>query len=237
MVKFILIVASLLLPVTQIQWIGNKLVRIKQTADRQTGDFYGLTYDSLGRILTSHNFGDAYWEYRYTGNLVIKELINHGKVDSPIDTFKLDDRGLAVQENYNDNGWPNVNEFSYDKDGFLIQTRFLLDGNCIGTAKWIISDGNQIKSSYIDDNNTIRSTVYYSYYMDKLNTLGNENDGIAYRGRDSKNLIKERVEIYNGGDTSVLLYQYQFDDKERVVQKVVHQKNGELKDSLTYIYY
>ena len=64
------------------------------------------------------------------------------------------------------------------------------------------------------------------YYLDKINTIGNDNRGMPFMGKDSKNLVK--TVKYTGTtvntvskrkrSTSDYSYTYEFDSKNRVIK-------------------
>lgn len=59
------------------------------------------------------------------------------------------------------------------------------------------------------------STTTYQYYTDKANTMGVENMGVEFLGKQSQNLIKS--ETKNGTAKN---YTYEFDSKGRVTKKI-----------------
>lgn len=82
------------------------------------------------------------------------------------------------------------------------------------------------------------ATTYFEYFTDKLNT--------AHGNTNSKNLIRQSVEVSAKGDTTAVKnYRYTFDDKGRVLTEVFESAPGykdgtttELEyDSTAYSYY
>jgi hypothetical protein len=186
-------------------------------------------------------------EYEY--NILNDSII----LDSSIITYSYDDKGrLATikEDNYTESytyvsaNLINVSRLYYENDGTLKSGKYsiILDSKGLATKHYVdekdtlflyyTSDGF-LKGNKIDHiievfgGNVIKETnASYEYYIDKNNTIGNENRGIYFLGKDSKNLVKSAK--YTGTtvttvskrkrSTSDYSYTYEFDSKNRVIK-------------------
>ncbi len=139
---------------------------------------------------------DAYGiKYTYTANQVAEHFKDRES------TYTLNSNGYAITRITTDtNGVVQDNQtYSYDAEGHLQNN---------ATADTYV-DGNLISSSGT-------SAVTYTYHMDKLNTLSNENKGQMYLGRESKNL--KATATYAGTPPVTYTYSYQYDALKRVTR-------------------
>ncbi len=218
---------------------GNSLIRIKQVDNLKTGSSASYTYDEQGRILTSKSSKGPGAQYQYTSNVAIKQLSAAGNIGAQTDTFRLNSNGWVEMEADNYEGkTQSLSKYKYDVGGFMVEARQFINGSLAGTASYVIVKGNRTDYTYIDEKKEVLSKVHYTYYNDKINTIGEENMGMLFHGRDSKNLFKESIGLNAKGDTvSINFYSYKFDNQGRVTQRVLRQKNGALQDSTGYVYY
>ena len=165
------------------------------------------SYDDKGRLATKKE--DNYTEsYTYLSANLIKVSILYFKNDVSIDSeeysIMLDSKGLAVKH------------YIFEKDTLFLY--FSPEGffkNKSGNLIEVL-DGNVLKEG----------TTTYEYYLDKINTIGNDNRGMPFMGKDSKNLVK--TVKYTGTtvntvskrkrSTSDYSYTYEFDSKNRVIK-------------------
>ena len=194
--------------------------KIKEIINPRTKNVLEYSYNPDGKIVSVKNSKGIVTTYRYLENAIIKTSTDLLKAKSNTDTLHLNERGLA---------YPDRNK--YDAEGYLVET------NQHGTTRWVIENGNEKSTTYFDETGKAHNTVSY-FYSDKHSTIGNWNMGITFLGHGSKNLLKETVGIGSNGDTIAhSFYKYQFDEKNRVIGKVVHNKSGGLEDSILYKYY
>ena len=71
---------------------------------------------------------------------------------------------------------------------------------------------------------TITDTANYQHYYDKANTIGNENHGIHFLGRQDNTLLKAYI---TGGQT-VDSYSYVFDSMNRVLWEIRTSHTGNI---------
>jgi hypothetical protein len=181
-----------------------------------------LTYDSKGRLI------------RFNRNVVIQDneaksviytysessiLLKHTYATNSIiiGVLSLNAKGLAVSNVYKkENGEiESSSDVDYDGNGFLIHKKDVeKKSNYECNYSYTIENGNVVKMVSAS-NSGYSETETYTYYTDKPNTIGNENHGVFYCGKQSKNLLKSKT---NRGHTDT--YTYEFDSKNRVTKQL-----------------
>ena len=107
------------------------------------------------------------------------------------------------------------------------------DGD-IDVLIYIYKDGNlDSLKSFAGD--ILSSYQTFTYYTDKPNVLNNETFGEAFRGAESKNLLKSST-FHGFNDTQVRDYSYSFDALGRVTTKS-NTINGNPEFNFAYTYY
>ena len=114
----------------------------------------------------------------------------------------------------------------------------MMNGRVVSHATFTYKEGNQTQVSVLDSTGATQVNVYFDYYTDKPYSLRNENYGKTFFGIDSKNPIKSVVQVRATGDTlRSFNFKYNYDDKGRVIAKIVNDKMGMLLDSSAVTYY
>ena len=205
-----------------------------------------FTYDAKGRIakeerrniiLSWDKSSELVYEfetvYKYTDAEIVATRTELGDTEfiSSITTYQLNNKGLVkdeyIQEYMFAGSEPsektNVRSYVYDENGYLKQVQRY--GSFARITEYVVSDQNihRIKDPHIE------------YYYDKTNTLGLNNYGISFFGKDSKNLYKR------GGPPEwhdFEYHEYEFDAKGRPVKDIqTYQEAGQLNMSTyTYVY-
>jgi len=177
--------------------------------------YYSYTYNN-----SFSNF-DYHEQYNYVGNNLIickKYMYNNLNLNISIDSMTLNGNGFCILDRQNSgegNGFSLTN-YKYNSDGYRIEfdhsdSFFNPFVGTINTIKYIISGKNTIIDTIKRNDNSI-DIERYEYYTDKTNTIGNENNGKTFMGKQDINLIK----IYISNSDSVI-YNYEFDKKGRVI--------------------
>ena len=179
-------------------------------------------YDGKGRIISYNS--DAVEASNYFKNVTftyseskIVEQVTLGDKSTLTIESKLNGKGLAISSVWkNGNGEiQNSSEAEYNDDGYLIHKKDVdKKGNYECSYSYTIENGNVVKKVRAS-NNGYGETETYTYYTDKPNTIGNEDGGLFYYGKQSKNLLKSKT---NGGHTDT--YTYEFDSKNRVTKQL-----------------
>ena len=217
--------------------IGTNQYRVKTVTNLIAGKTteYDYTNSKTISVVKSPNGTIG---YQYFKGFIVKTYRDSSSHKSIVDTFFLNNMGQAATTRPAKEREDIYNRFDYDTNGFRKEERMYHNGNVVETTRWFVVDGNEKMSTTVFDESDLNSTVYYTYYADKLNTIGNENTGMKFSGQSSKNLIKELIRVTAKGDTVArVTYRYHFDSKDRVQQKIEYGKSGALQDSLAYAYY
>jgi hypothetical protein len=185
----------------------ESLYRGPDTAFFQTTSFI---YDPSGRLiyrLTSYGgTSDTTERYTYYNDSVVLNSV----------TYKLDDFGRAVSLG-------SFYTWKYNPDGYLSEQIVTYGGGaaqsfynytCFNPDRLIITYQNSV-GSYTD-------TIYYQYYADKVNTIGNQNHGILFLGLQDNTLRKS--ETIRGAVMNAATYI--FDSENRVMWKTETDSQG-----------
>jgi hypothetical protein len=181
------------------------------------GSVSAYSYDNQGRVtslaITSTTSGNSNQQYTYGTNSVTQILQDGSTIN-----YTLNSNGYATSQVFKDNIGAVIFSLNntYDNEGHLLSS----GSNGGGTITNTWTDGN-----LTSDNNFGGQT--YTYLSTKDNTIGNENKGMKFLGKDSKNL---RSTSTSYGSTTTFTYEY--DSQNRVTK----QMNGGL-DAIVYTYY
>jgi len=184
-------------------------------------------YDTLGRLkyeITSTSWGGPMDTvmYTYSGNRIIAST---GNLYFEYYGYDLNEQGLAISSyNYHLVFWHR----SYDPNGYMEQeesgynylntiTRCYY--SCFNLDREIIQTPE--KSGIRTDTN------WYEYYQERSNTIGNENRGSAFLGKQNNLLLKSVRSTIN----SPYSYTYVFDSLGRVKWRIL--KNNQGQESFT----
>jgi hypothetical protein len=207
-------------------------------------------YDAAGR-LTGGTYSDSgYFHVVYgTGTVEINEYSSAGIMQYKT-VYTLNSSGLAVSATGTDYYKGGVNRFrslwcrnilktissktdssvsstvtyEYDIEGYLIrETYYETYDTTVFT--YVVENGNTVSMSYIIYD--IPMTFYYQYLTDKTNTIGEQNMGITFLGKQDKNLIQSIQYIYD-----TIAVSYEFDSKSRVSKRSIVGEN----DYYTFTY-
>lgn len=173
-------------------------------------------YDNLNRIQRRNDSGDYYFSviWKYTN-----EIVYLLRQDSTVQSyFNIDSNGYAITPSMGHYLW------EYDSVGYLLsQTE---SWPTLGTKHdsytytcWnndkITSDGVDVYGNKIGGGITTNE-----FYADKLNTVGNENIGISYFGKQNNCLIKTSYVTFQGNIDTLAYYTYEFDSTGRVATEI-----------------
>jgi len=210
----------------------------------------GLTeyiYDDAGRVSLTKEPRGAKTTYSYSPGLVVMQGTDSAGKIFKTDTLYLNDNGkVATSVNHHRSG-SFMATFLYDDSGFVKQIVNYEVGSSRGdTLVFTIANGNVLTSqnpgsadrAKDDAEHAGFKTIYYDYYMDKINTTGIENKGEPFFGRSSRNLIKSAVTVGSNGDTlSIVSFQYEYDPKGRAQSVIRIDRSGMKGDPILYTYY
>jgi hypothetical protein len=181
------------------------------------------TYSNKNKLIESEIFT------LNSNNLVVLMTDTFGEQKKSVRHF-LD---LRLQEH-------EANIYGYDENGY--QTLEISTNEYGGTHRYekSYSAGNLITSTYqymANDTVIQNGASTFKYYSDKSNTIGNENRGIAFLGKQNTNLLSNILDQkWLTTDTLSLItdYRYEFDSKNRVIKQYITPRNGD-NDDVTYL--
>lgn len=128
--------------------------------------------------------------------------------------------------------------FKYNSAGFREEEYLGCETQTL-VKKRFFTESNLVKE-ILYSRGTEQQYVHYGYYTDKPNKctlFGEEMVGFDFKGKDSKNLLKQMVLTNASGDTLFSnFFAYHFDDEGRVSLTAIYAKTGELIDSVAYYY-
>lgn len=178
------------------------------------------TYDTEGRILSENREGDSFEvliQYAWLpGKVIVKYDAPDWEENIQNDTLLLNEKGLQVSES-------SLYPVEYDAQGYLIKrtvfynkvpylhTFQIENGN---TVRWNISTGKDFE---------IISTEYVNEFLpNSVNTIGNENMGISFYGKQDKNLMAKSTYISHeasGINPITVHHIYESDARGRVAKQ------------------
>jgi hypothetical protein len=212
----------------------KKIVSLKRPQDSTS-----YSYTSQGKISSYNNYWSEMWQkFEYSGNKVIERGDGPSRGHPYTNTYYLNRQGRADSMVRIVDKMKFCIYFKYDKDGFRVEELSGCDTKVVERRR-VIKGGNVVKQIFYEQGKEVEAG-YFDYYTDKANIptmFGEELLGYSFRGRDSKNLLKQIVLVKNMNDTVLVNTPiYHFDEKGRITTVAIYGKTGILADSLQYIY-
>ncbi len=234
---FVFLIAGALAACTQSAKTSE--TKVKKTFSFLRKDTSEMTYSPEGKIITRTSFGGMVKQtFVYEETRVIEEGISppngqpftviyfinkNGLMDSSMRISTTDTIYLSYKY---DNAGFRVEEYIGSRTKSLAKQRIVEGGNV--TREILFSDGKEMQY------------IHFGYYADKPNksTVFNEELlGYPYKGKDSKNLLKQMVLISPAKDTLFdNSFSYHFDEDDRVSLVAIYTNTGQLIDSSSYFY-
>jgi|WetSurMetagenome_2_1015567.scaffolds.fasta_scaffold10629_6 hypothetical protein len=175
-----------------------------------------LNYNSENKLVNYSFEGTVLHSYTYGNGTVIKKIF--GKFEEVLDceVYTLNNKGQAIScltfPDGTCTGDSIRTTYEYDENGYMTRMVVVSVANDTAITNYTILDGNVISETSSGDSYEYSYT--YDYYYDKSNTIGDENQGIYFLGKQSVNLVRNKI------STSVLkTYTYEFDEKGRVSKR------------------
>lgn len=171
-------------------------------------------YDQQGRLLNTINTAGSKTTYTYEPGKVFKKIYIPTDSSTTLYTYVLNDKGIAVYEE------KTREHFEYDEQGYriksisnLTQISTIEDGNTVKTANWVTYESIP----------ELISVTEMDYLHDKPNTIGDENMGITFLGRQNRNPLAgvERFDFRDGKITQewgLITFRYEYDASNRIVK-------------------
>jgi hypothetical protein len=171
-------------------------------------------YNSDGKLSKLSYGTQGYDSYTYSGNTIF--ILHYYNGSASYDTLVLNSQGYVSKMS---NGSRTIT-YEYN------------DGYCVKES-WY--GGTSIMNyEYVNGNLVTDGTVTYEYYLDKANTIDNEHCGINFRGKTSKNLVKQTI-YSNGSGSDIYTYTYEYDQDNYVTKRTI-KRNDVLQYWSSYVY-
>lgn len=172
-------------------------------------------YDSLGRLSKQTITGSAMYTYDYFPGLIILKTYWPDTGLAETDSLLLNDKGYVVTA---EKGRETI---EYTPDGFMARQTFNY-GEGAFSLTYKTEDGNTTRRTERNGPQLANVTFryIYSFSSNSVNTIGNENMGISFYGKQDKNLVNRWQAIveypYKTYDS---YFTYEFDDQNRVTKQ------------------
>ena len=186
--------------------IDNCVPKIKRVTYYDANEPYSVGFAYNGDGLLSKK---GVISYSYQGDTMV--MLSSGAY------YVLNDDGMAEYSNGSPD--PIVNNMEYDSDGRAVSEMEYTQN--ISYAY----DGDNLSERH-STSMSFSSVIQYTYYTDKENTIGNQNMGQPYLGKQNKNLVQTI-----NGVASMFQYTYDFYSNGNV--KAVYQ-DGYLHSEYEY---
>jgi Domain of unknown function (DUF4595) with porin-like fold len=184
--------------------------KVSKATDSRTGNYYTISYSSTA--------------------IVIIQFDKNNKQGTS-NSYILNSAGYIVKGDY----YGVVQTYEYDSQGYLMKLSYLSSGGGTFTTNYTYTDGNLTNIKSYDPLGKLYYSASFDYYLDKTNTLGDDNSGSTVVfipnqnlfGKGSKNLVKKLTLIINStpAQTTITDYTYTFDTKGNIT-RVVDSSSG-----------
>lgn len=209
---------------------NNTIPKIKTMAiydDGRRSLLSTYTYDAEGRIASENREGNSaeiFIQYAWLPGKVIVKYDVYGWMEKvPNDTLFLNDKGLQISES-------PLYPVEYDAQGYLVKKAVF-----INKVPWLhtfqIENGNTVRwnISVGEDIENIRSEHINEFLHNSVNTIGNENMGMTFFGKQDKNLMAKSTYISHqasGIDPIIVHHIYESDARGRVAKQSTTEDPG-----------
>ena len=150
----------------------------------------------------------------------------------------LDSKGYAVRtfthyilvnkiREYDPSGYLLKETSSYPQTGTIVNDYFYDCRNNVSISESHAIYGDPTPTGVIKT---------YEYYTGQVNTIGNENEGIAYYGKQNNCLLKTAIIHNQTAIDTTGVYSYEFDSLKRVTKEIT-KKSGNIIRIRTFKYY
>ena len=199
-------------------------------------------YDDQRRITirTIEPASGLTWTYKYTystSQVVEAEHDYTGAMKYQV-TYHLDDNGLAVTSSQSGKSVMGNSQYEYNADGYMIKNTFFSEGTTFYASwSWEITDGNITSHTSYQPHSGLGGTETYTYFTDKTNSAGNNNTGMMFFGKSSRNLVRSSTFTSDASSGSAT-YSYEFDSHQRMTKVIIQGTTLNTKaEEISYEYY
>lgn len=191
------------------------------------------TYDAQGRLSEERYSDGSYTTYTHLPAEVISKYYSSDDQLISSSTYLLNDKGLVYSTQ---DSW-NKHVFYYSDSNYVVKTEvFDQDGQLF--RKWFhfYANGNRVKDSTYVMGDQSWSVWTHTYFDNINNTIGNENMGQYWLGKDSRNARKSiRIRTSYGQTIHYTYSKPELDNHGRVIAySVMVNDNPPYHYTLTY---
>jgi len=205
-----------------------------ETSDGITSTF-SYKDGRLDKIVNSDNSKTTF-TYE-TSKVTVSEFESNGTISST-EIYTLNSKGLAISSTSTGkkkksgnmitdrlmlkNSTSTTATYEYDANGYMTKVT-MSDGTTTSSSTLVITDGNPTSGTATSEGFTFN--LLFAYFTDKTNTIGQENEGTTFLGKQSKNLLKSATISFIGYSVSSN-YVYEYDSKNRVTNQTETDSDG-----------
>lgn len=215
--------------------LTNPSMLLKSATQYQDGRVTNTTtyeYDNSGRITKISYNASFYEKYLYVSDTMLLVQSYNNEFNYATDTLILDNKGLVVADNHK-------TTFEYNIDGYLVKSTTM--SSPVTISNYEVWDGNILGRTYsqydLDEDSVIQFVYTNQYLTTATNTIGLENTGRPFYGKQNKNLVSKtylkRVYPDNVLENDYT-FSYQFDRYQRVIRQT--QDNSPVSLYTVYTY-
>jgi len=221
--------------------------KIKTVSGIGYTEFYYYNQDGI-IDKTGHNTDSSYFYYYKKDDTIFltSDTINY--VRNPLliyDNKKyILENGLAIVKT----GSEEIYYYQYNTFNFLANSKNVTDyywknSACIYESENLLQTFDTTFYNLLSPDVVSIDSIVYLYDLNKLNSLSNENFGMPFLGKSSKNLVIETINYYSNyreyypnikRDTFITNYSYQFDSNDRVIQRTTTTNSYSVVENYTY---
>ena len=161
------------------------------------------------------------YKYQYSTSQIIEAVYDNEGVMKYQVTYHLNEKDLAVTSSQSSRSVMENSQYEYDADGYMIKNTFFSEGTTVYASwSWEITDGNITSHTSHQPHSGLGGTETYTYFTDKTNSAGNNNTGMMFFGKSSRNLVRSSTFTSDASSGSAT-YSYQFDSHQRVTRVTI----------------
>lgn len=199
-------------------------IRIKETKVIENNKICKSVYyyDSFKRLIRRSDSGEYYNEVLWKYDI---DRVFTLRADSSIWVYyNLNSNSLAISPSI------GIYQWEYDTSGYLIRETETVSGLGIQirdyyyhcwNMEYCLSSGSDVNGNQLGG-----GKITYEYYTDKINTIGDENMGMSFRGKQNNCLLKYKILRNQSVIDTMESNIYEYDSLNRVSKEVkkIHDK-------------
>ncbi|MEQ1553649.1 MAG: hypothetical protein ABL929_05695 [Ferruginibacter sp.] len=186
------------------------------------GDNVTYTYDAQGRILTRVNTVSN-WKYEYSyGTNVVTENYYVGTTLSSTYRYELQTDNGLVRRIFS-SGDTYQTAYTYNANNLVSEKVNSNTLNSNTTTEKFYYTGNLLDSTIKTfSSNTDKYRTHYTYYTDKINTIGFKNMGYLFYAEESDKPVKQVKYIFSPTNTQISDYTYTYDAAGKIINRKIN---------------